>query len=284
MILVTGSAGKTGQAVIRSLARKGQQVRALVRNQEQAKLVAQLGVKEVVCGDLEDSKLVLKAAQGVRAIYHICPNMHPDEVSIGENAINAAKSAGVEQFVYHSVLHPQIEVMPHHWQKLRVEEKLIQSRLRYTILQPAVYMQNVLAGWDRIVAEGIYAVPYRLSTRLSMVDLGDLAEVAGKVLTEPGHDGAIYELCGPEAPTQSEVACLLGKRLDKKVEGRVIELEEWEQGARLISMSDYAVETLIGMFKYYDNYGLRGNSNVLRWLLGREPTSLTLFLTRISTL
>jgi hypothetical protein len=37
------------------------------------------------------------------------------------------------------------------------------------------------------------------------------------------------------------------------------------------------VETLLKMFRYYANYGLVGNSHVLRWLLGREPTSLEAF-------
>ena len=63
-------------------------------------------------------------------------------------AIRAAQSAGVERFVYHSVLHPQVEIMAHHWQKMRVEEQLFESGLSFTILQPAAYMQNVLAGWD----------------------------------------------------------------------------------------------------------------------------------------
>ena len=35
--------------------------------------------------------------------------------------------------------------MPHHWLKMRVEEKLFASGLPFTILQPAAYMQNVLA-------------------------------------------------------------------------------------------------------------------------------------------
>jgi hypothetical protein len=34
------------------------------------------------------------------------------------------------------------------------------------------------------------------------------------------------------------------------------------------------------MFEYYDQWGLAGNSNVLRWLVGREPTSLSGFIQR----
>ena len=34
------------------------------------------------------------------------------------------------------------------------------------------------------------------------------------------------------------------------------------------------------MFRYYDRYGLIGNGNVLGWLLGRRPTSLSQFAAR----
>jgi hypothetical protein len=38
-------------------------------------------------------------------------------------------------------------------------------------------------------------------------------------------------------------------------------------------MSEYAVENLVRMFEYYDQWGLAGNSNVLKWLLNRSPTA-----------
>ena len=81
--------------------------------------------------------IIGQAVQGVQAIYHICPNVSPDEIPIAEVLINAAQDAGVRRFVYHSVLKPQIESMPHHWKKLRVEEMLIESGMPYTILQTA---------------------------------------------------------------------------------------------------------------------------------------------------
>ena len=122
MILITGAAGKTGRAVIQRLAANGQRVRGLVRRQEQAILLEQLGVWDTIAGDMRSQTTMDRAVLGARAIYHICPNMHPEETLIGEIVIRAAQSAGIERFVYHSVLHPQIEAMAHHWQKMRVEE------------------------------------------------------------------------------------------------------------------------------------------------------------------
>jgi uncharacterized protein YbjT (DUF2867 family) len=217
-----------------------------------------------------------------RRVYHICPNVSPDEVAIGQVSIAAARSTGVEHFVYHSVLHPQTEAMPHHWLKLRVEEALFTSGLSFTILQPTTYMQNVLAHWDRIVEEGIYRVPYTIETRLSMVDLEDVAEVAASALSEPGHVGATYELVGAPAMSQTEVAALLSQQLGRMVGAEILPIETWERRARSSGLGDYQVETLIKMFRYYEEYGFGGNPRVLSWLLGRPPTTFAAFVERIA--
>jgi NAD(P)H dehydrogenase (quinone) len=280
VILVTGAAGKTGRAVIRALAAKGEAVRALVLRPEQAGLVQDLGADQALVGDMRLQDPVDQAAQGCRAIYHICPNMSRDELGIGQVAISAARSAEVQHFVYHSVLHPQTEAMPHHWQKLRVEERLFESGLRYTILQPTVYMQNLLAHWDLIAQQGILPVPYATETRLGMVDLQDVAAVAVRVLTEKGHEGATYELVGTEALSQAEVATVLSGELERPIRARPISLEEWEGLAQRAGLDEYRIETLIKMFRYYERHDFWGSPRVLSWLLGRPPTTLAAFARR----
>ncbi len=281
MILVTGAAGKTGRAVLRALARQRASSRALVHREEQVEVVRAAGATDVVVGDMRSPDVLARAVEGVRAIYHICPNMHPEEERIGARILTAAREAGVQHFVYHSVMHPQTEKMPHHWHKLRVEERIFESDIPFTILQPAAYMQNLLAYWQTIVVQGVYRVPYSGEARMSLVDLEDVAEVAALVLTRGGHEGAIYELAGPEALSQYEVAAVLSRVLGRDVRFERLPLDVWEQSARARGLSAYAVDTLKRMFEYYDHYGFWGNANVLRWLLGREPTSLEAFVRRM---
>lgn len=212
---------------------------------------------------------------GVRAVYQIAPNMHPAEVEMGRLALDAAKGAGVQHFVYHSVLHPQTEAMPHHWRKLRVEEMVLESGIPFTILQPAAYMQNLRGSWQAIVEEGRYRVPYPVSSRLSLVHLDDVAEVAAMVLLDGGeHEGATYELVGSPPLSQTEVAQELSRVLQQPVQAQAIDLEEWQRNAQNAGMGAQAVEDLLRMFRYYAANGFVGNSNVLRWLLGRAPRSL----------
>lgn len=280
MILITGAAGKTGRTVIQALQQKAQPMRAYVRRAEQAQGLAGLGVTEIAIGDLNDPAALQQALQGVRALYHICPNMHPNEVQIGRNVIGAAQAAGVEQFVYHSVLHPQTAAMPHHWNKLHVEELIFEAGLPFTILQPTAYMQNILAGWKTIVEQGVYTIPYPMTTRLSFVDLADVGAVAAQVLTEPGHLGASYELVGTLPLSQQQIATVLSEQLGRPVQVNAVTLETWERNARATGLGDYAIDTLVQMFRYYEHFGLVGNPNVLRWLLGREPTTLAAFIKR----
>lgn len=275
MILVTGAAGKTGLVVISRLVALGAEVRALVRREGQVEAVRAVGAREVVVGDMGDGAAVRRAMVGVRAVYQIAPNMHPAEVEMGRLALDAAKGAGVQHFVYHSVLHPQTEAMPHHWRKLRVEEMVLESGIPFTIVQPAAYMQNLRGSWQAIVEEGRYRVPYPVSSRLSLVHLDDVAEVAAMVLLDGGeHEGATYELVGSPPLSQTEVAQELSRVLQQPVQAQAIDLEEWQRNAQNAGMGAQAVEDLLRMFRYYAANGFVGNSNVLRWLLGRAPRSL----------
>ncbi len=282
MIAITGAGGKTGRAVLQALAARGAPVRAWVRRAEQAAGLSALGAAAVVYGDVSDPAALHGALDGARAVYHICPNVHPDEFGIGLATLAAARDAGVEHFVFHSVLHPQTEAMPHHWQKLRVEAAVFESRLPFTILQPAPYMQNTLAGWNSARAEGLFSVPYPVETCLSLVDLDDVAEAAARVLTEPGHAGATYELVGTPGLTQTAVAAEIGRALGREVLAEVESVAAWEQRARAGGLGEYQVSTLKAMFRYYAAYGLVGAPTVLGVLLGRRPTTYADFADRMA--
>lgn len=292
MILITGAGGKTGRTLVKTLS-KVKSVCAFVHREEHVSVLKSLGADKVIVGDMHDKSAICSAMQGARSVYHICPNMNPDETVIGKLVIGEACKTGVEHFVYHSVLHPQTEKMNHHWQKLRVEEMIFESGLPFTILQPAPYMQNLLASWRSITKDGVLRVPYSVNSKFSFIDLEDLAEAAKIVLTEPSHKNAIYELAGTLPISHVGVAEILGRVLNCAVRAEKEEIRDWRlraerserflraQSKRAPEMSDYAIENLIKMFEYYDQWGLMGNPNALRWLLKREPASFEIFIGRI---
>src|ERR1700682_684450 len=283
MILVTGAGGKTGKAVLNALVARGAAVRAFVRNAVHHAALKAIGVHDVEVGEMDDPHAWSQAVRGTSAVYHICPNVSPHDLPFAKALVAAAATRGIRRFVYHSALHPQIEAMPHHWAKLRVEEMLFSSELDVTILQPTAYMQNSLAEWDRMIGDGIYRVPYPVETKLSLVDLDDVAEAAAVVLTEGGHSGATYELVGIAPMSQIEIAETFGHALQRAVRAEAEPIEVWNHRARNAGTGDYQRETLTKMFQAYARDGLKGNPNVLGWLLKRPPTSLAAFAARMAT-
>ena len=280
MILVTGAAGKTGRAVVKALAGKGERTRALLRNPAQAGALTALGAAEVAIGSFEDAHALAMAATGVDAIYHICPNVSRAELAYARAVADAAQTRGVRRFVFHSVLHPQIEAMPHHWEKMRAEEMLFARGFDLTVLQPTAYMQNILGAWRGIAADGVYRVPYPVETRISLVDLHDVAEAAALVLTQDGHAGASYELVGTAPLSQTEVAAAIGTALGREVRAEAESAEAWDARASAAGLGEHERTTLEAMFRYYAAHGLVGNPNALSWLLGRAPIGLGGFLRR----
>ena len=270
MIVITAAAGMTGRAIIRGAAAAGLPVRAIVHSDRSRGTVTEDGAAEVMAADLLVPAEASRALEGAGAVVHIGPALHPREIAIGETVIDAAAAAGVGHFVLMSVTHPQLEPLLNHQSKLAVERKLLLSRLRYTILQPMHYMQDVDVAVS--VSAGVYRQPYSLERPLSFVDLQDVGEVAAGVLADLAHHAAAtYELCGADTLTGHQVADILTREANREVRAEKVAPADIFPG--LDKAPDYTVDAILRLFGHYDRYGITGNPNVLSWLLGRPPTS-----------
>jgi uncharacterized protein YbjT (DUF2867 family) len=275
MIAITAAAGRTGLHILSALRSAGLPVRALAHSAAGAEVVRAQGASEVVTADMTRPDELPEALEGCTAVVHIGPPMHPAESAMGQNVIAAAKRAGVEHVVLMSVTQPQLEPLLNHQAKLAVERHLLASRLPFTILQPMHYMQNV--NVPACVASGRFRLPYSLDRPLSFVDLADVATVAATVLSSP-HERrwATYELCGTDTLTGHEIAETL-----TRLNGTAVRAEQVTAEAVLPEGApDYTVDGFIRLCTHYDRYGIRGNPNVLQWLLGREPTTFADYVRR----
>jgi uncharacterized protein YbjT (DUF2867 family) len=264
VILVTGATGKTGAAVVAALAAAGDPVRALVRRR-----VDVAGATEIVLGDLHD---LAPHLDGVSALYLVWPNFDAGELSGATAAIAACRTAGVGRLVYHSVLHPHVAAMPHHWAKAEVEQRLFESGLPFVSLQPGAYVQNIAV--DRVRAEGTYRSPWGLDVAQSLVDLHDVAAVAARACVDDALLGGCYELVGPEPLTAPGIAAVLADALGVPVEAVDVGSDGWAGDARAAGMSDFAVDCGVRMADHYRAHGFTGSPLVLAALLGRHPTAL----------
>lgn len=253
VVAVLGARGKTGRAVAEALAGRGVEARGLGR-QDMADLQARL--------------------TGCSAAYVVAPNLHPDEPAYVAEVLAAARTAGVERVVYHSVASPYAPAMPHHVGKAVAEDLVRRCGLEWTVLQPCAYVQNFVpslrSGDPRLV------VPYDADARFGLVDLADVAEAAARVLLEPGHAGATFELAGPDLVSVRDVARAAAEVLRGPVPVERVALGTWTAPG----LEARETAWLRAMFAYYDLHGLPAGPGPLTWLLGRGPSPLAVTLGR----
>ena len=272
MILIVGASGAVGIPTIKALVKRGADLRALTSNDKSAANLRQLGVQDAMVGDFRSDDDVRRAMAGADSVFLVTPRFTEDEAEIGVRVVDAAKLEGVRHFVFSSAFHPQMTKMNHHWTKLLIEEAVIESGLDFTILQPAMFMQNLAVEWSVISEKGLYPRPYSPDRKMALVDTDDLGEAGAIVLTEDGYKGAIFELCGPDCLTQADMAEILSGFLGKPIQAVQRDLGEWKIWARERGWSEWGIDTYLKMSHHYDTHGYPGgNPLVLRAILGREP-------------
>jgi uncharacterized protein YbjT (DUF2867 family) len=282
MILVIGANGISGRSIVRHLVARGAAVRGLASNATSAATVAELGAEPAI-GDIRNVDSLVEAMRGVERVYHICPRMQPDEYAIGTGVIAAAKRAGVDHLVFHSVTPPHLEDVPFHWEKMRVEVALLESGLDFTMLRPTNYMQNLQWTWQRIVAEGIWELPYTPDCVLSWIDIEDLGEAAAIVLTEDGHKGATYEVCGQAPISRHAAAAIISETIGRPVKATKIAIADYFAMPYWHGRKPEDLARLATMFDHYDRVGCNiGNVNVLTMLLRRAPVGYRQFVERFA--
>jgi uncharacterized protein YbjT (DUF2867 family) len=218
-ILVTGATGTVGRQVVQQLARRGANVRALVRDLTKADDLP-AGVTAVQ-GDLLDVDSLRAAFQGVDTLF-LLNAVVPDEFTQALVALNLAREAGIERIVYLSVIHADRYVnVPHFAGKYGVERMIEQMGFGATILRPAYFMGNDWTIKDVVLAHGVYPMPIG-AKGLAMVDTADIAEVAAiELLRRAQAAGPLpttrINLVGPDTLTGAGVAALWAEVLGRPI-------------------------------------------------------------------
>lgn len=277
MILVIGASGAVGKPTIGALVAEGAAVRALTSNDASAASLKETGVAETVVGDLREGADLARAMDGTETVFFVMPRFQADEAEAGRRVVDAAKAAGVGHFVYCSVFNPQCRALLHHAQKLDVEEHLIESGLTFSIIRPAMFMQNLNMEWAQVSADGVYPRPYSPDRMMAVIDTADLGAAAARIVLDETLRGGCYDLCGDRL-THSQMADVLSDVMGKPVKAEARSLADWEAAARSRGASDYFIESYGRMCAHYDSHGLAGgNPLTLRAILGRAPTGYQAF-------
>lgn len=204
MILVLGATGTTGGEVARQLIAAGEKPRLLVRDPSKAGAFG--GRAEIVQGDLDRPESLGAAMRGVEKLYLVAGGL--DGPALEANAVDAAKRAGVRHVVKLSVIGADDPVLILSKWHAESERHLMDSGLAWTMVRPVNFMSNALGWAASIKAEGKFYQPTGAG-RWAAVDPADVAAVAVRALTTPGHEGKGYTLTGPESLDAAGYAAVL---------------------------------------------------------------------------
>ncbi|MEW9551125.1 NAD(P)H-binding protein [Nonomuraea sp. NPDC050783] len=225
--LVFGGTGNVGRRVAARLARAGARVRATTRRPREADLPA--GV-EAVLPDLAAPGVL----DGVTAAFLMWP-FHSERPA---RPIVDALARATRRVVFMTGggvrpgLAPHEQPTPLARRHAAVEDRIERSGLEWTILSPSTFMANTLWWRGQIRAGDTVRGAYG-SLVMTPIHEDDIAAVAVRALTEPGHAGRRYELTGPQALTQAEQVRAIGEGIGRPL--RWQELPPREERARLLA-------------------------------------------------
>jgi uncharacterized protein YbjT (DUF2867 family) len=260
-ILAFGATGPIAGLVLSELARRQSFVRAFIRREEQRAAVRERGASEIAIGDLRDGRSIADGLHGMDAVFYIAPVHLLDQAELGVRLIAQAANAGVQRFVFSSVIHPVLG-LSNHAAKVPVEEALVDSGMEFVILHPGIFYQNFATAWRGIIERRQLAEPWSSETRHSRVDYRDVAEVAAVALLENRLTNGTFELCAEGPLNRREIAAMLSDITGHEVEARTGDPSAFGSKA----------EGLRPMIEHYNRHGLVGNALILRTV--REPRSL----------
>jgi uncharacterized protein YbjT (DUF2867 family) len=279
MILVTGATGQHGRALLKRLSAKGIAARALVRSPAKASVIAALPHVEIVHGDMARPDTLEAPLRGIdRAI--LISSATPDMVEVQSNFIDAARKAGVKHVVKLSGIKTTLD-SSFRFSRMHaeIERRLEASGMAFTQLRPGEFMPAYFRQVPMITSKSALFLPME-DARIASIDVGDIADIAAKVLTEGGHEGKVYSLTGPEALSMAEVAQKLSAAIGKTIRYVNVAPEDARQAQLAAGMPPFLADALFELFAER-----RAGMEAKVWpdaamLLGRRPTAFDEFAKR----
>lgn len=223
LIAVTGASGFVGRHLTALLARRGHQVRALLRGDGRGPTAAGLPAERTP-GDLADPAALAALTRGTDVVVHLvgiivetgAATFEAVHVEGTRRLLSAARAAGVRRFVHMSAVGARDEprATRYHRTKWRAEELVRGSGLSHAIFRPSIISgpENRpirtlarLHRWSPVVpvfGDG------RFPTQ--PVWIGDVA-LAFALAAERPTLGGVFELGGPAALTYEELVRAIGR-------------------------------------------------------------------------
>jgi uncharacterized protein YbjT (DUF2867 family) len=270
IILVTGSTGKVGTQVVEQLAASGANVRAAVQATSNVESIKRAGAETVVM-DFNDRESIREALEGVGKVFLLTPLVH-NMVDVTAGFVEEAAKSGVKQIVKLSVIGADAEtpLVLARWHR-EMEKKIESSGIPFTFIRPTHFMQNFL-GMPTIKTQSVF---YQSTGdgKSALVDTADIAAVAVKTLTEDGHEGKAYNVTGPEALSNYDLAEILSRVTGKQISYVDVSDDVIRSGMTAGGVPEWLVESLIELNAAQKAGHMEIVSPAVEEVTGRRPKS-----------
>jgi uncharacterized protein YbjT (DUF2867 family) len=279
MIAVVGATGNTGRAVVGELTRVGHAPICVVRNADKARDVLGMDAKTAIA-ELTDRPALDKALQGVTSVF-VVTGHNPNMVEQQTNVLEAALDAGVQHFVRVSGSRvflfpdsPSVIGRGHY----AIEDRLRRSGIKWVILRPGFFMQNILGQAASIKNDSKIVLPFPGELPLAFVDVRDTGALGARILLDPEpHTGKVYEFTGAKS-SFAEFADVLSQTLGRKITYVGVPFERAEQTMRERGTPDWLIAHQRTAAQIVADGGLAGEMmEPIRSIVGREPLTLKQF-------
>ncbi len=269
MICVTGASGTLSSEVIQQLEAAKAPFRAAYFSRQKTEAARARGIDAVVI-DYSNPETLRVAFQGCDKLFLLGPTL-PNQTQLELNAVEAAKQADIPHIVKQSVMAAHEERYIIARVHRAVEQGIESSGMAWTLLRPNSFLQNVVTFMrDTIRNESVF---YSSSSdaRISHVDVRDIAAVAVRALTDPGHVGKAYTLTGPQALTYDELAGELSKSLGRTI--RHVNLSPADLKAGMVAQGapEEIADWLIDIERFYREDGASRITDDIKRVTGRDP-------------
>jgi uncharacterized protein YbjT (DUF2867 family) len=275
MICVTGASGTLGSEVSRQLESAKAPFRGAYFSNDRAEAAGTRGIEAVVI-DYNRPDTLRAAFQGCDKLFLLGPNV-PHQTELERNAVEAAKAVGVQHIVKQSVLGAAEDSYSLAKVHRPVETAIESSGLAWTFLRPNSFMQNAVTFMGATIrAEGAF---YSASDQASIshVDVRDIAAVAVKALTGPGHEGKAYTLTGPEALTYDDLASELSKALGRPISHINLSPSDLKTGMLAVGMPEEIADRMLDLERYFREGRANFVTDDIKHVTGREPRHIAEF-------
>jgi NAD(P)H dehydrogenase (quinone) len=272
VILVTGATGRVGYHVMEKLADARADVTAMVR--VEAKAADLPGTPQHVVATFDDPPPA-EILQRFDRVFLLSPT-HEEQAALETVFIDALVAAGHRPHV--------VKIAADGFQDPDCEVRFMRSHrdialhldavgLPVTYLAPAVYMENFLFAADTIREDGTLPAPAGHG-RVGFVAASDVAAVAARVLTGPGHQGATYVVTGPEALRYKDVAARISAVFARDVSYEDQPVERARELMLASGLSRWKVDGNLELFDWIRQGGANTATTAVRDVTGADPHSV----------